>query len=116
MPGKIQKFFVPPNSELWRVPRSQYQQDSAGSQHADTHEKILIRQMYARNTVEARLLMKKYEATTAYEVILAINRQKPSVMQRLERSIRKLIRRIEGSTKQKVQIRPDKSSQWRLPR
>jgi len=37
-------------------------------------------------------------------------------MQRLERSIRKLIRRIERSTKQKVQIRPDKSSQWRLPR
>jgi len=45
MPGKIQKFFVPPNSELWRVPRSQYQQANAGSQHADTHEKILIRHM-----------------------------------------------------------------------
>lgn len=113
--SKLIRFFVPKNSELWRVPRSQFQQDNASSQYADTHEMILIRQMYARNTVEAKRLMEKYSATTALEVITAINRQKPTVRERLWRNFKKLVRRIEGSSSHNVQLKP-LSKEWRLPK
>lgn len=112
--SKIFKFFVPKNPLLWRVPRGQYQQGQADSRYANTHEMILIRQMYARNTKEAKLLISKYKAQTAYDVIDAINRQKPSIRLRMSRSFKKLVRRIEGSTRSRVQIKPQRYSD-RLP-
>ena len=112
--SRFMKFLVPKNPLLWRVPHGQFQQERADSRFAGTHQMILIRQMYARNTKEADLLLNKYNARTAYEVIDAINRQKPSVRLRLERSIKKLVRRIEGSTLQKPRMKPRTFS--RLPR
>ena len=104
MMRQIIKFFLPKNPLLWRVPRGQFQQDRADSRHASTHEMILMRQMYARSTREAQLLMKKHNATTAYEVIDAINRRHRTKRERFINGCKRFLRKLEGSNRGKPTI------------
>ena len=100
MPSLL-RYFVPKNSPFWDIPKSQYQMSGVDSSKATPDEYRLICHLYARNVLEARLLMQKHGTTDANKIMEIINRQKPTILKRIKRQVKRLVMKLEGSTTKK---------------